>query len=199
MAETRTTDTVIVPPVTEVNTSSTYYKLVSENREKYHNLSAEWKELRSKLGNLICHMDGNLSHIECESKKLPRDPTPYIRKLMCCRADGINDYLNYDQIRDIFGTTSIPTILAKYEFSEIMDKIDAYESGSNEFNYGDLVRCKNSPELKFRVIEKGVNPNGEPYCAGFVLIESEDFHYADKYEKIWVLNSQLEKETDVND
>lgn len=173
----------------------------TDSRETYNTLCGEWKEIKSKLGNLICHMDGNLNHIKRMSKELPRDPTPYIRKLMCCRADGVDDFLSYDQIRDIFGTTSIPTILAKYEFNEIMDKIDAYENSSNEFNYGDLVRCKNSPELKFRVIEKGVNPNGEPYCAGFININvpCEDICYGEKYEKIWVLNSQLEKETDNND
>ena len=123
-------------------------------------ISAEWKELRPQIGNLISRMDSENCHIDARLKKLQekeeqqanlqakideaynkglQDMHEAIRLIA---TDGSDGGMSISELKDAFGTPSVLGIILGYSHLEIMDKTLAWitkRKESQELHVGDEV------------------------------------------------------------
>lgn len=129
-------------------------------------ISTEWKELRSKIGNLICRMDGENRRIDAKLKELQEkeeEETDWQSKIDKVYNKGIQDL--YDAIcclfarcdrvpimpipdmRRIFGTVYPDKIIVNNTPEEIIDKVNQWKAEKvkeeQEFHVGDEVTTDN--------------------------------------------------------
>lgn len=130
-------------------------------------ITNEWRELRSKLGDLICHIDGMNESIESKMKKL-QEKEEYQADLQAqideAYNKGLQDLYNaiytlmmpsirlchlkipsmpVSEMRKIFGTTYLDTIIVDNTPEEIIDKVNQWKANTEregqEFHVGDEV------------------------------------------------------------
>ena len=100
----------------------------------------EWQELRSKLGNLICRVDGKVASLEELEKKIQeKKDDSYLNGL----EDMYNVFsmmlkpietggMSIRNLNEVFGTASYGLIIEKYTAKEIIDKVNEWEADKNE-------------------------------------------------------------------
>lgn len=136
-------------------------------------ITNEWRELRSKLGDLICHIDGMNESVESKMKKLQEKEERQAElqeQIDKAYNKGIQDLYDACRIlaepvpdlRPIFGSVYIETIVLNYSPQEIIDKIKQWktekEQKDQEFHVGDEVTTKN--DLVGIIIDVGDNNSG---------------------------------------
>ena len=117
-------------------------------------ISAEWKELRSKIGNFTSHMNGMNAQIDAKLKKLQENEEQQAdlqAKIDEAYNKGMQDL--YDalrifsepvpRMREIFGSVYMEKIILEYSPKEIIDKVNQWkaekEKEEQEFHVGDEV------------------------------------------------------------
>lgn len=93
-------------------------------------ISTEWREIRPKLGDLICHIDSTNQSIDAKMIKLQKkDNEAYQRGLQdmyesirLIAADESDGGMPIFELDDAFGTSSVCDIIFSYPPQEIMDK-----------------------------------------------------------------------------
>ena len=119
-------------------------------------ITNKWRELRSKLGDLICHIDGMNESIESKMKKL-QEKEEYQAKideaynkglkdmheaLRLITTDETDDGMSMLELKDAFGTASVCGIILGNEPREIIDKVLEWATKrkeSQELHVGDEV------------------------------------------------------------
>lgn len=123
-------------------------------------ITNEWRELRSKLGDLICHIDGMNESIESKMKKLQEkeeqqadlqaqiDEAYYkglndmYEAIRLIATDGSDGGMSISELKDAFGTASVCDIILGYSPLEIIDKTLAWTTKrkeSQELHVGDEI------------------------------------------------------------
>lgn len=130
-------------------------------------ITNEWRELRSKLGDLICHIDGMNESIESKMKKLQEKEerqaelqaqideaynkglqdlydaiyTLMMPSIRLCRLKVPS--MPISEMRKIFGTTYLDTIIVDNTPEEIIDKVNRWKAEKDkeeqELHVGDEV------------------------------------------------------------
>lgn len=117
-------------------------------------ITNEWRELRSKLGDLICHIDGMNESIESKMKKLQEKEERQVdlqAQIDEAYDKGLQDL--YDalrifsepvpEMREIFDSVYIEKIILKYSPKEIIDKVNQWkakkEQKDQELHVGDEI------------------------------------------------------------
>lgn len=116
-------------------------------------ISAEWKELRPQIGNLISRMDSENCHLDAKLKELQeKDNEAYKRGLQDAQ-NAVIDLYNFDEIvpgyrlYDVFGIVYPATIIKTCSLSEIIEKLNQLknkiEQEKQELHVGDEVAIDN--------------------------------------------------------
>jgi len=127
-------------------------------------ITNEWRELRSKLGDLICHIDGMNESIESKMKKLQEKEEQQadlqakiddaynkglkdMHEALCIIAtEDTNEGMSNLELRNAFGMTSVCNIILGNEPREIIDKVLEWTTKrkeSQELHVGDEVITDN--------------------------------------------------------
>ena len=121
-------------------------------------ITNEWRELRSKLGDLICHIDGMNESIESKMKKLQEKEEQQANlqaKIDEAYNKGIQDLYNalsffsepIPEMREIFGSVYMEKIIQNYSPKEIIDKVNQWKADKDkeeqELHVGDEVAIDN--------------------------------------------------------
>lgn len=100
-------------------------------------ITNEWRELRSKLGDLICHIDGMNESIESKMKKLQEKEEQqadlqaqideaYNKGMQdlheALRIIAAEDGMSVSDLNDAFGVCSVCNIILRFTPEEIIDK-----------------------------------------------------------------------------
>ena len=117
-------------------------------------LSTEWRDLRQRLGNLICHIDGQAASLSAEEKRIEerRDESYWngvqdlyeaVKAVTLCIEDGgmtSHDVLKY------FGTSHALNAISKTDPRTIIERVSEWKADKertqkeeNEFHIGDEV------------------------------------------------------------
>lgn len=105
-------------------------------------LSTEWRDLRQRLGNLICHIDGQAASLSAEEKRMEerRDESYWkgvqdlyeaVKTVVLCKEDGgmtiteIKDYFDPIYMSDIL---TIGDILTKYDPKTIIENVNKWKA-----------------------------------------------------------------------
>lgn len=112
----------------------------------------EWRELRSRIGNLVCAVDGKVESCEALDKKMQeKKDESYLKGaedmrevLKILLSPDISYGMPMKEIADIFGTAYNSSILEKYSASEIINKVNQWKEEKEklketEFKVGDEV------------------------------------------------------------
>ena len=123
-------------------------------------ITNEWRELRSKLGDLICHIDGMNESIESKMKKLQEKEEQQVElqaqideayykglndmyeAIRLIATDGSDGGMSISELKDAFGTASVCDIILGYSPLEIIDKTLAWTTKrkeSQELHVGDEI------------------------------------------------------------
>lgn len=110
-------------------------------------ITNEWRELRSKLGDLICHIDGMNESIESKMKKLQEKEEQqadlqakideaYNKGLKdlyeALRVIAAEDGMSTSDLKDAFGVCSVCNIILGFTPEEIIDKTLEWKNKRNE-------------------------------------------------------------------
>ena len=148
-------------------------------------ITNEWKELRQRLGEFICRVDGMNISVDSKLKKLQEKEEQQVdlqaqideayNKGIQDAQNALNYLANYSKIyvdlNKAFGTWYLPTIFQKYsifEIIEITNQLKAEEDNKKqvkeqELHVGDeILVINNDPGLDNRT---------------FVIYEIDDYHY----------------------
>lgn len=128
-----------------------------------------WRELRSKLGDLICHIDGMNESIESKMKKLQEkeeEQAELQEQIDKAYNKGLDDAYNAmaylyecedccskELLCKIFGTSYIPTIIENYSMGKIIVMVNHIKKENEEakekqdFRVGDEIICTNEDNL----------------------------------------------------
>ena len=128
-------------------------------------ISAEWKELRPKIGNLISRMDSENCHIDAKLKELQEkeerqaDLQEQIEKAY---NKGLEDARNavlqlYDNEnwKEIFGSYYNFNILKDHSMAEIIEKVNQLkaekekQAKEQDFHIGDEIICVNECSMDY--------------------------------------------------
>ena len=135
-------------------------------------ITNEWRELRSKLGDLICHIDGMNESIESKMKKLQEKEerrTELQEQIDKAYNKGIQDL--YDAIRclfapcgrvplmpvsdmrKLFGSVYAEKIIINKSPEEIIDKVNKWKAEKDkeeqDFHIGDEIICINECNMDY--------------------------------------------------
>lgn len=114
----------------------------------------EWQELRPKLGDLICHIDGKVASLEALEKKIQeKKDESYLNGLEDMKSAFSTIIKTIDtggmsnqDLNDVFGTACYHLIIEKYTAKEIIDKVNQWKNDKSEqekqkdqFRVGDEV------------------------------------------------------------
>lgn len=127
-------------------------------------ISAEWKELRSKIGNFTSHMNSTNAQIDARLKKLKEKEEQQAdlqAKIDEAYNKGMQDL--YDALhifsepvpvmREIFGSVYIEKIISEYSPKEIIDKVNQWKTEKDkeeqEFHIGDEIICISEYSLDY--------------------------------------------------
>ena len=113
----------------------------------------EWRELRSRIGNLVCAVDGKVESCEALDKKMQeKKDESYLKGaedmrevLRILLSPDISYGMPMKKIVDAFGTPYNSSILEKYSASEIINKVNQWKEEQQEptcrFTVGDEIKC----------------------------------------------------------
>ena len=127
-------------------------------------ISTEWKELRSKIGNFICHIDGINARVDAKLKKLQEkeeQETDWQSKIDKVYYKGMQDLYDamrclfayygevpqmpVSEMRKLFGTIYPDKIIVENTPEEIIDKVNQWKAEKDkkeqEFRVGDEIIC----------------------------------------------------------
>ena len=141
-------------------------------------ISVEWKELRQKIGNFICHMDGINARVDAKLKDLQgkeEQETDWQSKIDKVYDKGMQDL--YDalcvfsepvpEMKELFGSVYMEKILQNYSPKEIIDKVNQWKAKkkqeNQELHVGDEIMA--------------INVNAELNKRTFVIYEIDDNCY----------------------
>lgn len=144
-------------------------------------LSAEWKDVRQRLSNLICHIDGQMASLGAEEKRMEerrdesywkgvQDLDEAVKNVALCIEDGgmtSNDVLEYFGTRhalNALSKTDPRTIMErvnewkddKKHVQEVCDQWDRFFKEAKEFRVGDEVVCKAEVLVSYSSPVKGI-------------------------------------------
>lgn len=120
-------------------------------------LSTEWKDLRQRLGNLICHIDGRIASLSAAEKRMEellderywkgvQDLDEAVKAIAICIEDG---GMTSQDVLDYFGTSLALNALSKTDPKTIMERVNEWKADKervqkedNEFHIGDEVELK---------------------------------------------------------
>ena len=127
-------------------------------------ITNEWRELRSKLGDLICHIDGMNESVESKIKKLQEKEERQaelqaqidkaynkgiqdLYDAMCCLFARYGEVppMPVSEMRKLFGTVYADKIIRNNSPKEIIDKVNQWKAEKDkeeqEFRVGDEIIC----------------------------------------------------------
>lgn len=132
-------------------------------------INTEWKELRPKIGNLICHIDGMNAQIDAKLKALQEKEERQVdlqAQIDEAYNKGIQDLYDaiytlmmpsvrvchlkvpsmpVSEMRKIFGTTYLDKIIVDNTPEEIINKVNQWKAEKDkeeqEFHVGDEIIC----------------------------------------------------------
>ena len=106
----------------------------------------EWRELRSRIGNLVCAVDGKVESCEALDKKMQEKKdesylkgTEDTRKAINMLYDARNIGLTPQKMEDLFGTYYIPSIFSRFAAIDIIDGLKLLLKDKQDFRVGDEV------------------------------------------------------------
>ena len=143
-------------------------------------ITAEWKELRHKIGNFICHMDGINARVDAKLKKLqekeeqqedvPAKIDEAYNKGMYDLYDALRIFCKpVPKMREMFGSMYMYTekIILNNSPEEIIDKVNQWkakeEQKEQDFHIGDEIMA--------------INVNAELNNRTFIIYEIDDNCY----------------------
>ncbi len=122
-------------------------------------LSTEWKDLRQRLGNFICHIDGQAASLSAEEKRMEerrdesywkgvRDFHEAIKAVIAKETIG---GMGPEALDEFFGGTHMNLIIYETDPKEIMEKVrewkteqELVQKKAEEFRVGDEVEAKDN-------------------------------------------------------
>lgn len=135
-------------------------------------ITNEWRELRQRLGELICRIDGLNISVDSKLKKLQEKEEQQadlqaqiaeaynkgiqdLYDAICClfaRCDRV-PIMPIPEMRKIFGTTYLDKIIVENTPEEIIDKVNKWKAEKDkeeqEFRVGDEIICINECSMDY--------------------------------------------------
>lgn len=111
-------------------------------------ISTEWKELRPKIENFMCRMDGMTARVDAKLKEPQAELQAQIDEAYNKGIQDLYDALRIfseptPKMREIFGSVYTEKIILKYSPKEIIDKVNQWKAEKDkedqEFHVGDEV------------------------------------------------------------
>ena len=142
-------------------------------------ISAEWKELRQKIGTFICHMNSTNAQIDAKVKTLQEkeeQETDWQSKVDKVYDKGLEDARNAvlqlyknENWHEIFGSCYNYNILTDHSMAEIIEKENQLKAEKE----------KQAKEQELHVGDEimAINVNAELNHRTFVIYEIDDYHY----------------------
>ena len=167
-------------------------------------LSAEWKDVRIRLSNLICHIDGQMASLSAEEKRMEerRDESYWngvqdlYEAVKNVAAEIEDDGMATKDMEKYFGEYHIAKVICKNDPKTIMEKVNEWKADKEraqkedkEFRVGDEVVCKATVPDSYSLPKKGIitainheylNTVWVSSATGNLLIYNV---YADNYKK----------------
>lgn len=124
-------------------------------------ITNEWKELRSKIGNFICHIDSTNAQIDAKVKKL-QEKEEQQAKIDEVYNKGLEDARNavlqlyeHENWYEIFGSYYNFNILKDHSMAEIIEKENQLkaekekQAKEQDFHIGDEIICINECNMDY--------------------------------------------------